>query len=345
MKMDMYWPQQEVFLMGTLSLFPERLTKGAITLDYEWYFFNSKTDDELVQQLYKYKKAGYIEFKEVPLLVVYADKDPDPDDESNFRLSPRGFLITSVNTQKVTDDLNQYLENWCNDKLLTDAAHKPDDYKYQHEKLLSALKRTYRVQSMPRIKGSDIYGDPVSNFYSYQPPFWEVMLAPHFVNKQYVIRQMDYDLVNGGQPFVDIKIIDEDLKHSLEKTQSIKPTAIEWAELKVEGNTVHIRLESGGRYRLKRFRTDNAPLNFINYMLAHPDTEIKRAVIQTTVEGCAQKANMTELVRQCGFTAALLPLKEAFFAGTTEQKVHFTSRVSLTNAQINLIKTNLTTSD
>lgn len=343
--MNMYWPQQEVFLMGTLSLFPERLTKGAVTLAYEWYFFNSKTDNELVQQLNKYKKAGYIEFKEVPLLVVYADRDPDPDDESNFRDYPRGFMITSVDKQRVTDDLTQYLENWCGDKLLTDTVHKPDDYRYQHEKLLSALKKIYKVQSMPRIKGSDVYGDPKSNFYSHQPPFWEAVLAPHFVNKQYAIRQMDYDLVNGGQPFIDIEITDKDLRYSLEKTRPIKPAIIEYAELKIERNTVHIRLESGRRYRLKKLRTDNAPLNFINYMSAHPDTDIKRGVIQTTVDGCAQKTDMTELVRQCGFTSALLPLKEAFFAGTTEQKVHLKSRVQLTNTQIHLIETNLTKSD
>lgn len=345
MKMDMYWPQQEVFLMGILSLFPEKLTKVPVTLDREWYYFNCKTEDELARQLYRLKKAGYIEFDEVPLLVTYVDKEPDPDDESNFRPTPRGFLIRSVNTQKVTNDLTKYLESWCNDKLLTSAAHKPDDYRYQHEKLLSALKRAYSVQSMPRIKGSDIYGDPTSSFYNYQPPFWEVVLAPCFVNKQYIVRQMDYDLINRGQPFIDIKIIDGDLKYSLEKTQPVKPTTIEWAELKVERNIVHIRLESGRRYKLKKFRTDSAPLNFINYILAHPDTDIRRAVIQTTIDGCAQKANMTELVRQCGFTTALLPLKEAFFAGTSEQKVRFSSRVSLTNKQINLIKTNLTESN
>lgn len=340
----MYWHQQEVFLMGTFSLFPEKLTKVPITLHKEGHYFNCKTEDELVRQLHKLKKAGYIEFIEVPLLVAYSGDEPDPDDESNFR-SPRGFLITSVNTDKVTKDLTKYLENWRNDRLLTSTAHKPDDYYHQHERFLSALRRIYKTQSMPRITGLDVYGDPTSSFYDYQPPFWEVVLAPYFVDGQYKIRQMDYDLANRGQPFIDIKITDKDLKNSLEKIQPVKPTAVEWAELKLKDNIVHIRLDSGVRYALKKFRIDSAPLNFIKYVLVRPDTYINRAVIQTDVEGCKQKENMTELVRQCGFTTTLLPLKEVFFAGTTEKKVRFTSRVPLTTNHLNLIKTNLTKSD
>lgn len=340
----MYWHQQEVFLMGILSLFPEKLTKAPITLDKEGYYFNCKTEDELVRQLHMLKKAGYIEFNEIPLLVAYSGKEPDPDDESNFR-APRGFLITAVNTNKVTEDLTKYLDNWHNDRLLTSTAHKPDDYSHQHERFLSALKRIYKTQSMPRITGLDVYGDPTSSFYDYQPPFWEVVLAPYFVDEQYEIRQMDYDLINRGQPFIDIKITDKDLKNSLEKMQPVKLTPVEWAELKLEENIAHIRLDSGRRYRLKKFRIDGAPFNFIKYVLARPDTYITRAVIQADVEDCKQKENMTELVRQCGFTKSLLPLKEAFFAGTNEKKVRFTSRVPLTIEQVDLINTNLTKSD
>ncbi len=72
MKMDMYWSQQEVFLMGTLSLFPNNLKGKPLTPDGEWwYYFGSKSDEELARQLYKYEKAGYIEFEEVPMLVRY----------------------------------------------------------------------------------------------------------------------------------------------------------------------------------------------------------------------------------------------------------------------------------
>lgn len=202
--------------MGTLSLFPEKLTKLPITLDREWYYFNSKTDDELLRQLHKYKKAGYIEFDEMPLLVACIDKEPDPDDESNFRPYPRGFLIRSVNTQRVTDDLMQYLENWNNDELSTDTAHKPDDHQHQYRRLIPALTRAYKRQNMPHINAVDIYGDNTTNFYDYEPPFWETVLAPQLVSGQYTIRQMDYDLKNRGQPFVSIELTNQKFRRWLE---------------------------------------------------------------------------------------------------------------------------------
>jgi DNA-binding winged helix-turn-helix (wHTH) protein len=216
MNMEMYWSQQDVFLMGTLSLFPEKLLNIPITLDEKWYFFDSKTDEELVRKLYSYKKAGYIEFKEIPLLVVYADRDPDPDDESNFRSSPLGFMITFINNQKVTDDLTQYLENWYADKLSTNSAHKPDDHTHQYRRLTSALIKSFARQSMPHINAVDLYGDNKTNFYNYPPPFWETVLAPHLVTGQYSIRQMDYDLVNRGQPFVSIELTNQKLRRWLE---------------------------------------------------------------------------------------------------------------------------------
>lgn len=217
MNMEMYWAQQEVFLMGVLSLFPEKLKKSLpITLDGEWYYFNAKNEDELAQQLYKYKKAGYIEYDEVPLLVTYIGSPPDPDDEINFRSAPRGYLIRSVDSQKATDDLTLYLENWNSDKLATRAAHKPDDHKYQNEKLLAALEKALKSQSIPHINGADVYGDPVNTYYDYQPPFWETVLAPQLVDGLYNILQMDYDLKDRGQPYVSIKITDQELLRSLE---------------------------------------------------------------------------------------------------------------------------------
>jgi len=334
MKMEMYWSQQEVFLMGILSLFPEKLTKElVITLDREWYYFNSKTDDELAQQLYEYKKAGYIEFEEVPLLVKYIDKLPNPDDESNFRPHPRGFSIHSVNSQKATDDLTQYLKNWCSDKLLTNEAHKPDDYKYQHEKILIALKRAYASQSMPRINGTDVYGNPDSSFYNYQPPFWEAVLAPQLVNNQYTIRQMDYDLVNDGQPFVDIKITNTKLRHSLKLLH--KQSSKQNLKAKIfisDERIVYVELGGSENQRISRkLRTDSSRHSFMNYMLSHPRSRISYADIEIATDN----KDITELVRGCGFDKSL---KKIFFPGTTEKAVFFDPSPIITATQAEYIK-------
>lgn len=348
--MDMYWSQQEVFLMGMLSLFPKNLKSLRPERNDEWkHYFYGKNLDELTKQLKKYEKAGYIEFDEQRVKTMLINR-PRYSNEPMFGSMPTSFVIKEVDTGNVTSDLTQYLKNWRNDNLRTNTPYKPDDSAHQHKKLLTALARVYERQNMPRINVEDIFGDDTY----YEPPFWETVLAPQLLDKQYEIRQMDYDMDNHEQPFVDIKITNKQLlvkivasKAALpfEKTQSIKSTGAEWAELKVNRNTVYIRLESGVRYKLKKFRTDNAPLNFINHVLAHPDTDINRSDIQTRVDGCTQKKNMTELVRQCGFTVKLLPLKDVFFAGTTEKKVHFVSRGSLTSDHLDLIESNLTKSN
>lgn len=214
--MDMYWHQQEVFLMGILSLFPEKIKDRALTLDYDWYYLNAKTEEEMARNLHKLKKAGYIQYHEVPIMVSYAGKEPDPDDEINFRPAPRGYVVSRVDMQKVTDALTTYLENWRANKLLTNKAHKPDDYQFQHTRLLEALTEASKNQSTPLINGSDVFGNPENTYYDHQPPFWEVVLEPHLVSSRYKIREMNYDLDDRGQPFVSIELNDPMFRRDIE---------------------------------------------------------------------------------------------------------------------------------
>lgn len=209
MEMDMYWSQQEVFLMGTLSLFPDKLKDKPITPEGEWrHYFNNNYFEQLAQQLNKYKQAGYIDFDEETVKVMPIGSKDAP----NFHTVTDSFTITEVDANKVMGDLVQYLKKWCNDRLLTNTAYKPDDSAHQHEKLLAALARVYDRQDMPRVNVVDVFGDNVD----YNLPFWETVLAPQLIDNQYEIRQMDYDANNREQPFVDIKITDVKLHRSLE---------------------------------------------------------------------------------------------------------------------------------
>jgi hypothetical protein len=212
MNMNMYWPQHKVFFMATLSLFPEKVTGRPLMQYSDFYYFGSYTEDELVQQLFKYKREGYLDFEHVPVLVA----NNGPDDESNFKPAPWGFMIKSINASKATDDLIEYLENWHSDKLSTDTAHKPDDHTYQYRRFMPALMRAYKRQTMPHINAVDIYGDNTTNFYNYEPPFWETILTPQLVSGHYTIRQMDYDLKNRGQPFVSIELTNQKFRRWLE---------------------------------------------------------------------------------------------------------------------------------
>lgn len=98
------------------------------------------------------------------------------------------------------------------------------------------------------------------------------------------------------------------------------------AKISLMGNEIILTLEDGRKSVIKKLRTDQAPLFFIRYLLLNPNQFINKTVIQTSVEMCAQKDDMTELVRQCGFDKNLKP---CFFSGTTKHKVYFTPESDL----------------
>jgi hypothetical protein len=96
--------------------------------------------------------------------------------------------------------------------------------------------------------------------------------------------------------------------------------------LRLVGNDVVLEFNDGAYGILKTLRTDQAPFFFLKYMVMHADQIIPKAVIQTEVEMCGRKSDMTELVRQCGISKNL---KKHFFLGTTKDKVMFTPYAKL----------------
>lgn len=106
----------------------------------------------------------------------------------------------------------------------------------------------------------------------------------------------------------------------LETATLVNPVRILKAQVQMTGNDIYLSLQDGRRALIKRLRTDQAPVYFMRYLMVHPNTTINKAVIQTEVEMCGQKQDMTELVRQCGFDKTLKPY---FFSGTSKNQVHF----------------------
>jgi hypothetical protein len=236
MNMDMYWSQQEVFFMATLYLFDYKIKNVPLTPDGEWRrYFNSNTFEQIAQQLTMYKEAGYIDFVEETQKAM----NISVGQPVSFGLVPISFVIKEVHTANVKSDLSKYLKNWCNDKLLTDTAYKPDNSAYQHDKLLAALARVYERQDMPHVSLADVFGDNADH----EPPFWETVLAPQLIGEQYEIRQMGYDMSGDiAQPFVDIKIIDLALHRSLERAaKSAEPLSDEDPEEKPPYKGLQVR--------------------------------------------------------------------------------------------------------
>lgn len=125
----LYWPQYKVFFLGTLVLFPAKITEKFLDPWFSSPYFNFLYDKDLDKDdpnldwaavvLDEYKKGGYIKYEKVDGL----------------------FKITSVNTTKAKKELTQYLKQWQRNELLALKANKPPDAARQNELLLAAIVR------------------------------------------------------------------------------------------------------------------------------------------------------------------------------------------------------------
>jgi len=332
MKPETYWPQAKLYFYATCALFPERLVSGFLSAqqltEYVPYYFSV---DEQINELELLKREGLLDFT-----VSHTD-----DNSAEYS-------VTRIDSSKFLSVLKKYLECYRNDELIGSAGFRPDSFAANNAQLVKYMDSTTRKE--PIVNPANIWSGWTS-FGSERFPFWETVLTYQLIDGRGEILDLGRSIDDSNSyskeawPFARIERFEKEQQHSFKVAKTAESVSREWAELKIDGNTVHIRLDSGRRYKLKRFRTDSAPLNFINYVLARPNKDIKRAVIQTAVEGCARKDDMTELVRQCGFTGGLLPLKEVFFNGTTEEKVRIADKALLTRNQIDLINSNLIKSD
>lgn len=217
MNMDIYWSQANVFFLGTLALFPEKLEGKVVTLAFDHYYFDANNNDQFIRELYKYEKSGYIEFHEIPLLTAGLKEDDIP---------PRGFMIEHINTNKATDDLIVYLENWKNDLLKSTKASKPADSAHQQTNLYNAIAGILTLQKHPRIKWTDLYSRK-----DYVAPFWETLLYDPIVTGRISVVDMGHgDAIEPESsklyefPFVELKITDPILRRELElKSKSSEP--------------------------------------------------------------------------------------------------------------------------
>ncbi len=334
-----YWSQHKIFFIATLVLFPDKLTERPLDPWFSSPFFNFAYSNNFDEGLNKddptlelatvilddYKRDGYIKYKKVNGL----------------------YEIIGMDIKKAERDLVQYLQQWQHDELLAISAGKPPDPERQKELLLAAIVRDYsNHKNRQRITLEDVFGKPGSH--AYKPTFWELVLSYQLLDKKIEITYMDYGkredwLYNDDyQPTVELKIVDQDLASSIKRQSA----SAQFTPPDNEPQSVSIAMTTEGavyaniannKHLIKKLRRDSAPYNFMNYMLGHQNQDTARGVVQSEVDGCAAKNDMTELAKACGFTKELQPLKAKYFGGTTKTKVHFTATAELARDQIELL--------
>jgi hypothetical protein len=304
MQMNSYWPQQKVFLYGMLALFPEML-KGEAMYDAEQFL---------------------------------------------------QLNLTKVNRQKILLELIDYLTEYEHDKLTTGRKLKPEQFVNQQERLLLAIRKKYPDHGYhPTIDLMDIWQDSKDHD-PLLAPFWELIFAEHFRTGFIAIKNIGYEGTYAApgragelpMPFVELTVVPGTLfQRAIEppKLQKVPPAAtplpmaappIATVNMDKKG-LVYASLAGGEKRLIKKLRVESAPYNFMNHVLGHQNKDIARSDIQTKVEGCETKLDMTELVRRCGFTGELVPLKSVFFGGTTKKNVCFKAAGNLTQSQLELL--------
>lgn len=321
---ERYWSQIEVFFIGVMALFPEKLEGHEVNQWFYQPFFSGQSQEFIKLELEEYRKSGYLEYQEANPL----------------------YKITKIHKEKAASDLKKYLLKWQNDELLSLSTKRSDDAKNLKQVLLQAIADKLPRQSKPRIVASDIY-DKISSD-DQEMPFWELVLSLELLDNKATVIYMDYDRRTDGmydenpQPLVDYELSDELIKHLKELPGStLHPTKHTdandearhyQAKIIIQSRIIYAKVDSGETIRISRKqRADGKPSKFIEYMLSHPRTHISKHDIKYNVGS----SDITELVRGCGFTKEL---KEIFFPGTTEQSACFFSDPTIDSKQMQALK-------
>lgn len=236
------------------------------------------------------------------------------------------------------DELIAYLTKYQRDELSTGTMDRPENFAVQRDKLILAMRKKFPEHG---------YNQIISRIDADAPKFWELMLSLHFVSHDIELTNNigydDREIAPGIRrawklPYAEFTIVSESLKEAVAAQAS---TGVDEPTQKVsivpgDKGAVYARLADGTNYWISSLRVDNAPYHFLHYLLKHPDTLLTSTIIRTDTKIDA-KYGMTELVRQCGFTKELLPLKPIFFPETTKTKVRFRQTVKLNATQIALL--------
>lgn len=211
--------------------------------------------------------------------------------------------------------------------------------------ILSILSKNPRLRCLEVIHYREL--KYANDEYEQKEVFALVRVTPNFSGLfktidtyyDYKLNPKNKSIMNVGNEWQEIKNIAEgsaeiDWSSVKPDSQLIESTQTQKARINLVGNEIVLTLDDNRNLVIKKLRTDQAPLFFIRYLLLNPNQLITRTVIQTSVEMCAQKDDMTELVRQCGFNKSL---KKYFFNGTSKTKVMLTTETKIPNEIVDKI--------
>jgi hypothetical protein len=250
-------------------------------------------------------------------------------------------------------NLIAYLEKYQQDLLTTGTVQGLPSFAAQRAIIVAAMRKKYA-----EVHG---YHQTIAVSSDEVPKFWELIFSLDFVSHEiklannvgYRSRVLAPGIRSTRKvPYAEFVIIGDNLKKAVALKSEPAPPVVEdgvipaplAADEGIQTVTVNLTVEGifyaeigNEKYVIKKVRRDGAIYNFINYVLVHQQRDISRTTIETEVQGCSGKKNMTELAKLCGFTNELFPLKAIFFGGTTKTKVLFKASANLNRDEVELL--------
>lgn len=241
-----------------------------------------------------------------------------------------------------------YLTKFQHDQLTTGTITRLPSFASQHDKLVEIMRKKFPDQGFRQI---------ISGFDTALPRFWELFLAMHYVTREIEItNNVGFDRVELAAgistarevPHVEFTIVGSQLRQAVSfnatppepakprKSTIQAPVLPRTVSIVMKGFTICAEADDGKLYMIKTLRADSTPYRFIDYVLSHRDEKITGTVIRTAIKADGVH-NMSELVRQCGFTKNLLPLKPVFFPGTSKTAVRFRRTAELDSEQMDIL--------
>jgi hypothetical protein len=326
---------------------------GGYTNLEEWEIFEridalARRQPNCLMTLWEMELDGFIKFRSIHILgsnKIYSsllgekykgrDEIIRPVKEILATKPVDGFIQIKpdfVKKEAIAQQLEFYLDAYIKGKIIPKSGHIPLPYSKQKELLLSLL----------QDKAPDYGNEPVVaaveflSLYkdSYKLLFIDTLLS--FVYEKFLtIRNLECEYaqvtkVKGQEPVLypvplaSLILNDEQQEPSHPTENSVT------GEIKLIDNVVTLWLSNLGTVPIKSLRTDGPQFNFMNYVIAHPKTNISRGDVQAQVGGCEDKKDLTEIVRRCGFTPEL---KKLFFPTCNQLKVTFIPSVQLPKLQ------------
>lgn len=361
METEEYRSRYEVYLYGICALFPGKLNGRILSADYLGSYieyFPLFTDENQVKALKEYeaRKMFKVEFletrksRESSALDALEKLNTDSliDDKHRYK-----FRITDIDQNKFKANLVEYLQKFSEDKLtIKSLPVKPEAPEVLKRRLHAFIEKTHRKR--PKVTLYDIWPNEGDRNVLLNP-FWELILSSELIFHEIKI----YDI--GEFPVLDKKVGSgsESLPYTeVENRKKAPPSkpeppntsanivasrAVSDEELQTvtvgmsTSGTIYAELPNGVKRQIKTVRRDSSHYNFMNYMLGHQKQDISRGDINTNVDGCEAKKNMTDLAMHCGFTKDLLALKPLYFGGTTETNARFKATTGLNPVQVELL--------